>query len=414
MKIFPQKLNLVACLIVSATSSAIFLCIFLNRSEAKSIHYDIDKNQFAGSASCKSCHKSIYETGIHTAHYLTSRPASKEYIKGSFDSGRNIFEYNKFVKIVLEKKSSNFFQTTLISGIPFESESFDIAVGSGRKGQTYLYWKENQLFQLPVSYYTALDSWCNSPGYSSNFSSFSRQINGQCLECHSTYAKAKVLPDKETLFDKGRMIYGIKCEKCHGPAAEHVAYFTANPHDTISKFIINAKFLSRAKRLDACALCHSGLRKEIKPPFSFAVGDKLDDFSSANYNTDSSAMLDVHGNQYGLLTSSRCFLKSPQMDCSSCHNVHVNEAGNTQLFSQRCISCHNETTHNTCTMKEQKGLVLSKNCIDCHMPLLPSGKIFLQLSDRQKSTPDFVRTHKIAVYAKETKDYIDKIKVSYK
>lgn len=414
MRIIKRKLNVVAFFIVSATLTANFLCTFYNHSEAKSTKPDIDKNKFAGSSSCKSCHRSIYETTIHTAHYLTSRPASKQSIKGSFDSGRNVFMYNKFMKVVLESDSAHFFQTALISGVPFASEPFDITVGSGKKGQTYLYWKDNRLFQLPVSYYTALDSWCNSPGYSSNFSSFNRQINAQCLECHGTYAEAKASPDSGTVFNKNRIMYGIECERCHGPAADHVAYYNANPHDTVSRFIINAKGLDRMQRLDACALCHSGLRKEIKPPFSFAVGDRLDDFSVPNYNEDSNAVLDVHGNQYGLLASSKCFRKSPQMDCSSCHNVHVNEAGSTEIFSQRCMTCHNENSHITCTVKERKGLVLSKNCIDCHMPLLPSKKIFLQLSDRQNSTPDFVRTHRIAIYTKETKDYIDKIKVSYK
>jgi len=50
------------------------------------------------------------------------------------------------------------------------------------------------------------------------------------------------------------------------------------------KFIINSKYLIRQAKADACALCHSGLRKEIKPAFSFQVGDKLDDFSKPDYN----------------------------------------------------------------------------------------------------------------------------------
>ena len=59
----------------------------------------------------------------------------------------------------------SFYQTAMVNGVPFESEPFDVVVGSGRKGQTYLYWNGARLFQLPVSYYTALNSWCNSPGY---------------------------------------------------------------------------------------------------------------------------------------------------------------------------------------------------------------------------------------------------------
>jgi hypothetical protein len=38
-----------------------------------------------------------------------------------------------------------------------------LVTGSGEKGQTYLYWRGNQLFQLPVSYWTELREWVNSP-----------------------------------------------------------------------------------------------------------------------------------------------------------------------------------------------------------------------------------------------------------
>lgn len=361
-------------------------------------------NNFVGSEACKSCHKQIYDSFIRTAHYFTSRPASREFIKGSFDSGKNIYTYNKFMYVEMDQAEDSFYQTAMINGIAFESASFDIVVGSARKGQTYLYWNGARLYQLPVSYYTAQNSWCNSPGYPSTLTKFNRQINAQCIECHSTYAKAEYV-NNEVLFAGHQIMYGIQCERCHGPGEQHVAYFIAHPHDAVSKYIINARHLSRQQQLDACALCHSGLRKETQPSFSFAVGDTLDNYSTPNYNSDSTAMLDVHGNQYGLLTSSKCFRMS-QMNCSSCHNVHTNEYGNEKIFSQRCLNCHNTNTHDTCMLKERQGLVLADNCVDCHMPLQPSKKIFLQLVNREKSTADLVRTHKIAVYVNETKNYI--------
>ncbi len=403
-----KKRNWIVLSILAIVYFGNVFCNSLNHSTSELSFENTDKNGFAGSASCQSCHKTIYESYLHTAHYLTSRPASKEFIKGSFDSGKNKYVYNKFMYVEMNNEEDSFYQTAMINGVPFESKPFDIVVGSGRKGQTYLYWNNTKLFQLPVSYYTALQSWCNSPGYPSTISSFSRQINGQCIECHGTYAKTEASSDNGTLFDKSKIVYGIECERCHGAALQHVAYYTAHPKDTVSKYIITAKYLHRQQKLDACALCHSGLRKEKQPPFTFQVGDKLDDFSTPAYNEDSTAMLDVHGNQYGLLSSSKCFRMS-QMDCSSCHNVHENEVGQMKTFSQHCATCHNEVTHDTCTLQQRKGLVLSNNCIDCHMPLLPSKKIFLQLANRQQSTADFVRTHKIAVYQKETKEYIDKI-----
>jgi nitrate/TMAO reductase-like tetraheme cytochrome c subunit len=103
--------------------------------------------------------------------------------------------------------------------------------------------------------------------------------------------------------------------------------------------------------------------------------------------------------------------------------VHVNEAGNVKLFSQRCMNCHNPTTHDTCTVKatagdsgpggRSVGMVLADNCIDCHMPALPSQKIVLELShtaDTASTISNLVRTHRIAVYAGATQAYLKTLK----
>jgi hypothetical protein len=278
----------------------------------------------------------------------------------------------------------------------------DIVIGSGRKGQTYLYWNDEMLFQLPVSYFTPLDCWCNSPGYTIDSPVYNRRVPSQCLECHATNARTVFRNNTAygDFFDKRQMMYGIDCEKCHGPGAQHVDFHTANPGETIGRYIVNTGRLTRQQKLDACALCHSGSRIPLKPAFSFRAGDTLDQFSQAKYNPANGSTLDVHGNQYGLLTSSKCFMNS-QMDCGSCHNVHANEAGNVKLYSQRCMNCHNTTTHDTCTVKVPTGLVLSNNCIDCHMPALPSQRIILALSNvanTAKSVNNLVRTHHIAIY----------------
>ncbi|SFF00655.1 Cytochrome c554 and c-prime [Chitinophaga sp. CF118] len=384
------------------------MCSSLNNSTSGKI---AENPAFAGSTSCQSCHKNIFDSSRHTAHYFTSRPASEAFIKGSFEPGKNEFIYNKWMEVLLEKRKDGFWQTAYVNGIPTEQRAFGVVIGSGRKGQTYLYWEQNKLFQLPVSYYTPNNDWCNSPGYPVNYVKFNRPIEGACIECHSTYASTTVKPEG-TIFNKKKIIYGVDCERCHGAAAAHVAFHTKHPEEKTAQNIIGIKNLSRQQRLDACALCHSGMRKAIKPAFSFIVGEPLNDYSSPNFKADSLDALDVHGNQYGLLTASKCFKMTEKMDCASCHDVHVNEVNSPQIFSPRCISCHNENgmAHNTCTFKPTNGLVLSKNCIDCHMPLLESKKITLKLANADNVTPDLVRTHRIAIYREQTKAFLDKIK----
>ncbi len=370
---------------------------------------DTGSNRFAGSVSCRSCHKAIYESYILTAHYQDSRPAAKPFIKGSFEPGKNHFVYNRNMEVVLEDREGKLYQSAYLNGTLFQSETFDIVIGSGRKGQTFLYWDDAKLFQLPVSYYTPLDSWCNSPGYTTNYIYFNKRVPGRCMECHGTYAKTDETGNDGTVFDRQSIIYGIDCERCHGPAAVHVRYHIAHPGEKTGKFIINPKSLGRQQRLDACALCHSGFRIAIRPSFSFMTGDELDNYSTPRYDTNKVSTLDVHGNQYGLLSSSKCF-KNAQMDCSSCHNVHVDEVNAPALFSERCMNCHAEASHKGCSLPAVKELALYSNCIDCHMPALPSQKIFLQVDEPGKSTSDLVRTHHIGIYEKQSKGFLEKIK----
>jgi hypothetical protein len=102
---------------------------------------------------------------------------------------------------------------------------------------------------------------------------------------------------------------------------------------------------------------------------------------------------------------------SSQLDCSSCHNVHRNEANDLKTFSHKCITCHAETKHTGLSLSSEKKKQLNNNCIDCHMPMLPSGKITLTLSSAEKTVPDLVRTHKIAVYPEKVKEFMAKMKL---
>ncbi|MBS1659827.1 MAG: hypothetical protein JST68_02115 [Bacteroidetes bacterium] len=368
---------------------------------------------FLGAAACVSCHKAICDSHAVTAHFLSSSVASSVSIKGSFRGSRSRVVFNDRLEVLMEKRGGKFLQTAMFNGALYESEAFDVVIGSGRKGQSYLYWDSVRLFQLPISYYTPLDSWCNSPGYPTNLVYFGKQVPGQCMECHATGAKLMELGDGAVGFDRGSIVYGIDCERCHGDGAEHVKWHMAHVGEKGGHAILNAARLGRQQRLDGCALCHSGFRRQVMPSFSFKVGDTLDKFSTAVYDTGSVAGLDVHGNQYGLLTGSKCFRGSAQMDCSSCHDVHRDEAGKVGVFSQRCMSCHGAPGSVVggarlagCSFGPVKERGLVGNCVDCHMPALPSQKILLQFSGAAKPVHDLVRTHRIGIYPEISAAYL--------
>src|SRR5471030_3105579 len=108
-------------------------------------------NAYAGASTCVSCHKDIYNSYLHTAHFISARPASDSSIEGNFKDGENQFVFNPHLKVVMDKRDSGFYQTSYENGKPAQSHRFDISFG-GVKGQTYAYWFTNELFQLPISY----------------------------------------------------------------------------------------------------------------------------------------------------------------------------------------------------------------------------------------------------------------------
>ncbi len=92
------------------------------------------------------------------------------------------------------ERDSSFYQVNYHFGTEKTARRIDIIVGSGIMGQSYLYWMQNRLFQLPVSYFGAANKWSNSPGFP-NEAIFDRFITSRCLECHSTFAKTLSPPD---------------------------------------------------------------------------------------------------------------------------------------------------------------------------------------------------------------------------
>jgi len=371
---------------------------------------------FAGSSTCIKCHKDVYDNYLHTAHFSTTRLADIHSIGGSFSPHDNTFYFSKDLKVVMEKRADGLYQVTYSKGKQINAERFDITFG-GVKAESYLYWKGNQMYQLPMSYFRSL-GWTNSPGFDSTYANYTRMIGRRCFECHSSYIKDLPVEtqglhslDAEN-FDKNSLILGIDCERCHGPSANHVNYQTAFPEEKKAKYIATYASLSRAQKINMCAVCHSGNKNLIlRTTFVFKPGDDLANFvENPPYQKPvDSAKLDVHANQSQLLASSKCFINS-NMDCATCHNVHQNERGNLAMYSQKCMSCHTTANHNFCPMAPKLGAAIKNNCIDCHMPARSSNIITVETEGKGKEVPYLVRTHHIAVYTDASQKIINYLK----
>jgi hypothetical protein len=354
------------------------------------------RHDFLGDAACQQCHQEIGSTYARTAHHLTSQLPNKDSILGEFTNGENILKTDDSdLHFRMDAKENGFYETAVFWQPPAQktrTERIDIVTGAGIKGQTYLYWKGDQLFQLPVSYWTVLKGWVTSPGYTEGVANFDRPILPRCLECHATYFESIPSEKAENYYKKTGFVLGISCERCHGPGRAHVEYERAQPAAVSSgaQSIVNPVNLPRDLQIEVCAQCHGGIGQAIVAAFSYVPGQQLENYVRLP-RPEAEARVDVHGNQVALTQRSRCYQNS-QMTCATCHEVHAPERA-AASYSEKCLQCHQDRD---CGEFLKLGAKIRENCIDCHMPLQNSNLIVSDLNGEQVKAR--IRNHWIKAY----------------
>ena len=361
---------------------------------------------YVGDSSCVACHRDLSDGYQHTAHHLTSQFPSAASIHGSFKAGSNVLTIvdpanpagEPSLQFRMDREGDKYYETAITgfsSRFQQRRESIELITGSGKRGQTFLYWQGDQLFELPVSYWTDGSQWINSPGYDNGTANFSRPVYPGCMECHSTYLAPLSADPAANRYDRASFTPGISCETCHGPGAQHVAGETGRPAHApklANAAILNPAEFSRDRQIDLCARCHNGIQREsLAPAFSYVPGRPLSEYFKP-LKTAAVEHPDVHGNQVGLLERSRCFTSSPTMTCSTCHDTHSPERA-AATYSEKCLTCHR---WQSCGAAKALGEKIKTDCIDCHMPIEPTTVIVSQTADREVHAT--MRNHWIKIY----------------
>ncbi len=350
---------------------------------------------YIGMESCTQCHLDLVNAHKETAHWLTSSKLTPSMAASFLKSNDNFFDLKDQTRVAFSFSNDTLYQAAFKPpyAAPFFQKPLAINIGSGSKiGNSFLSWEARSLFQLQGSYYKPMSKWINSPGYPPFFQPF-RPIYPRCLECHTTFSQSEnwqsTIPTNR--YNKENIVFGIDCQRCHGEIVEHVKYHRKNPMDSIGRKILSYATFTQKQRIDMCALCHSGVGKNInQPAFSFKPGDDLALFLA----TDTSKDPDVHSNQVSLLQNSPCFINSKAMDCMTCHDPHSNEKNKTLQFNTSCIQCHASPKHTSFSSLD------TEDCISCHMPLRASKLMKIQIN-QDSISPVWVRTHRIGIYKQE-------------
>ncbi len=184
------------------------------------------------------------------------------------------------------------------------------------------------------------------------------------------------------------MLLGVTCERCHGPAQEHVTYHRQHPHEA-AHAILRPDTLTRERLMEVCLQCHSNLKRR-GPVFSYRPGEPL----AASYRTVETRHPedDQVANQVQYLRQSRCFQKSA-MTCVTCHNPHrPPQAG---MAPRACLKCHGAAE---CKDQPRLPEAVRGDCVGCHMPARVWMNVRFHTTDEQYVPVAPRADHRIAIY----------------
>ena len=334
---------------------------------------------FVGSDACAECHKELMDSyRKHPMYWGSTRLVSED---GNQPASTVSPIHGK--KRVLS--SETFGSAIVHHELMYDAEGNEIyddaveqkyVIGSGRRAKAYVHEQEGVLCLSPLNWFGKENRWGLNPGYTADDARrFDRRANIICLQCHSGNLNP-IQHGSEFLQEKPFEEMAIGCEKCHGPGSEHISFHKGlgtQAKDTI----VNPKGLDRFRQASVCYQCHlqpasARILRPSRSHLDFRPGMRLDDVWIV---TNSGGTVDAEGRtdsvrQVQQMMESQCYVKSPNMSCTSCHDPHAvpEEDRRIAFFRDRCVACH--TDPNQCSGPSDERTAVTDSCVNCHMPKL--------------------------------------------
>lgn len=384
---------------------------------------------YVGSQACRACHPHEYSTWYSSYHRTMTQKATPEAVLGAFDGTE--LEADGLVYRMTRSGDEYWVETRRksdTSGVEAPATRRQVVMTTGSHHEQ-IYWMDSGIGRamqmLPFSWLIQEQRWTpfsalfiRPPGGTAELPEPSAgEWSMNCNRCHSTFARPRVESGVGVRVDTRVVEFGIACEECHGPGAEHVQanmdpwkryrhHLSGKPDPTI----VQPEHLSHRRSAEVCGQCHAvTLRGEREMAhwndsgLSFEPGDHLADTEILVSRDDDSRvvrnLLEKHpwfldalfwpdgvvrsaGREFNGLLETPCFERG-EMSCLSCHVLHqrpedqrpVSEWTNDQLKpgmygNSACTQCHgkyqdeSKLVVHTHHAPESSG----SNCYNCHMP----------------------------------------------
>jgi hypothetical protein len=320
---------------------------------------------YVGDASCVRCHAEIANS--YRAHPMGRSAVLATDAKP--EANGVVFSVADLIYSVLHRDGKLFHREEKrdSSGRVVAANEGDVryAIGSGRRGISFLVERDGALFQSPISWYAQEQRWDLPPGYDLENMHFSRPIIPACLFCHTN--RVEYANGKAPIFHG----LSIGCERCHGPGELHERRQQVENGRDLT--IVNPARLDPPSLREAvCEQCHlQGTNRGDQPDhsmFDYRPGLQLEKFLYIEYSRADRFSRRAVG-QVEQMRDSTCYQASrKQLGCISCHDPHKLPTGAERVafYRARCLECHADRG---CSLPEPNRIAQNADdCTACHMP----------------------------------------------
>jgi predicted CXXCH cytochrome family protein len=312
---------------------------------------------YVGSAACATCHAPVYTRWVKTrmANVVRDPKVHPDAIIPDFGKADPLLTFGKdqIAFVYGSKWKQRYFTKVGDDYFPLGAQ-WDV---------THKQWRR---------YFVAdgTDWWV--PHYPAD--NLQRPTGPTCDGCHSVNYNVATKTVSE---------WNVGCEKCHGPASDHVA-------KPAKANIFNPARADSVHANDTCIQCHSQGQPLSNPiagryydwPVGFRVGLSLSDFWKLEkpelgktdflYFADGTSHKNrMQGNDF---VTSRMYQRG--VTCFTCHDVHGTgqNADLRRPVATMCLQCHGPQSPNgphTATIEQHthhKAGSAGNECVGCHMP----------------------------------------------
>lgn len=376
-------------------------------------------DDYVSSNACRECHAQNHASWHASYHRTMTQVASPSTVLTRFD-GVEVRVGNQVVQ--LEVEGEQLWATMDDLDAPPVARPRRIKrpiVLTTGSHHMQIYWyatgQSRILGQLPIVYLADDQRWIPADATlltppASEPVSNTGKWNESCIYCHSTHGRTA--PTETGGVDTRAAEFGISCEACHGPGADHIDFHRGQPSPDQTDPIVNPTALSNRLSSQICGACHGftaaltfeeyqhdlldgyrfrpgqditktrlveGLNEETRAHVVRSGGDQKIYFRERFWDD---GMVRLLGREYNAMIASPCYTgKDGGMSCFSCHTMHQGSDdarasvawADDQLAPQAltdagCTQCHQAESYQTAKHTRHQAESSGSRCYNCHMP----------------------------------------------